>query len=192
MMHRFLAECSQWRQPHQCLTACLGECTRRFNGRPRVHQLCLNSCHGLAAQMSTDRALRNRGHRVEVEIKLPGGNRLDRSVELRSGGRVHHEEKHLDLPHYLRPDGQLNEPMIRRRLQTIISQVNRYQQALRRSSPAPTAALPRVRLVVRVPATTARAQAAALQRFLLAELTPLGIAVTVIMPGSRASHAFEI
>jgi hypothetical protein len=142
--------------------------------------------------MSTDRALRNRGHRVEGEVKLPGGNRLDRRVELRSGGRLHHEEKHLDLPRYLRPDGQLNEPMIRRRLQTIISQINRYRQALRRSSPAPTAVPPSVRLVVSVPAATARAQAAALQRFLLAELTPLGIAVTVIMPGSRASRAFEI
>jgi ABC-type sugar transport system substrate-binding protein len=54
-----------------------------------------------------------------------------------------------------------------------------------------------VRLVVRVPQAgmvatqQERARAAALQRFLLRELTPHSIRVTVIMPGSRASQAFD-
>jgi hypothetical protein len=66
----------------------------------------------------------------------------------------------------------------------MIRQVRRYQAQLPQHQ--------RVRLLVRVPSTTPRNQAAALQRFLLAQLTPHGIAVTVIMPGSQASRAFEI
>lgn len=183
MMRRVLSDCLQLRPPQQCLSECRGQCARRFARSPRALQLCLNSCDGLSAQMSTDRALRNRRHQVRSELPLPGGRRLDRRVRLASGGVAHHEEKHIDLARYLLPGGQLNEPQLRERLRQIIAQINRYQAAL----PSQAA---RVRLVVRVPSTTPRPQAISLQRFLLGELAPRNIAVTVIMPGSRAANAF--
>lgn len=183
MMRRFLRDCLQVRPPWRCHSECRDACARRFPSQNRARQLCLNSCDGLAAQMGTDRALRNRGHRVWSERPLPGRRRLDRQVRLASGGLVHHEEKHLDLSRYLLPGGHLNEPLLRQRLTAIIAQINRYQASLSGQGA-------RVRLVVRVPPTTHRSQAVTLQRFLRTELAPRSIAVTVIMPGSQAAHAF--
>jgi hypothetical protein len=150
-------------------------------------QLCLNNCRGLAAELGTARAFRDRRYRVRTQIPPSpmGTGVMDlTSSSPRSGRTFHYESKHLDLSRYLRPGGQLNLTALRRRLPGMIRQVRRYQAQLPQHQ--------RVRLLVRVPFATPRAQAAALQRFLLAELTPHGVAVTVIMPGSQASRAFEI
>jgi hypothetical protein len=49
----------------------------------------------------------------------------------------------------------------------------------------------RVRLIYQVPHATNRADAAAFQRLAQGVARPRGIAVTVFMPASRASRAFE-
>lgn len=199
MNRRFLEHCLQpcaahpWRSTGRfgctqaCLDRCIGQCQTRFQGRARALQLCVNNCRGLAAELGTARASRDRRYRVRTQIPpFPTGTGVMdlTSTSPRSGRTFHYESKHLDLSRYLTPAGQLNLTALRRRLPGMIRQVRRYQAQLPQHQ--------RVRLLVRVPYATPRAQAAALQRFLLAELTPLGIAVTVIMPGSRASRAFEI
>ena len=113
------------------------------------------------------------------------GLRLDRTVVTSSGKILHQEDKHIDLARYLLPNGQLNEIALRNRLTTIVEQIRRYQRRLPHGQN-------RVRLVVRVPNTTPRSQAQALQRFILQALRPSRINVTVIQPGSPASQAFNI
>jgi hypothetical protein len=54
-------------------------------------------------------------------------------------------------------------------------------------------ALPaRVRLIYQVPQAKNRADAGAFQRLAQRVARPRGIAVTVFMPGTRASRAFEV
>ena len=158
-----------------CLARCLSNCRTRYRNNPRALQLCLNNCRGLAAEMSTNRAFSARGHGVVAQRQLGGrpGLRLDRTVVTSSGKILHQEDKHIDLARYLLPNGQLNEIALRNRLTTIVEQIRRYQRRLPHGQN-------RVRLVVRVPNTTPRSQAQALQRFLLQALRPSRINVTEI------------
>jgi len=146
--------------------------------------------------MATNRAFQDRGYRVRTQLPIGGRRLLDRSaISPTNRQTFHYEDKHLDLPRYFTQSGQLNTTALRQRLTTIIAQIRRYQAQLPRDPR--TGQLQQVRLVVRVPQAgmvatqLERSRAAALQRFLLSELGPHSIRVTVIMPGSRASQAFD-
>lgn len=208
MNRRFLETCLQPCSTHaagssarsqcgrNCLNQCHQNCRRNYQGRPRVLQLCLNNCNGLAAELATNRAFADRGYQVRPQLPIGRRRLLDRSViSPRTRQTFHYEDKHLDLARYLTPSGQLNTTALRQRLITIIAQIRRYQAQLPRDPR--TGQQQQVRLVVRLPHAAMvatqleRRRAAALQRFLLSELAPHSIRVTVIMPGSRASQAFD-
>ena len=200
LLETCLQPCSGSSDRSQCARNCLGQCHQhcrsKYQGRPCVLQLCLNNCNGLAAEMATNRAFHDRGYRVRTQLPIGGRRLLDRSaISPTNRQTFHYEDKHLDLPRYFTPSGQLNTTALRQRLTTIIAQIRRYQAQLPRDPR--TGQLQQVRLVVRVPQAgmvatqLERSRAAALQRFLLSELGPHSIRVTVIMPGSRASQAFD-
>jgi hypothetical protein len=160
-------------------------------------QLRQNKQSGRMAQDRLGRALANRGFRSRQEIWLGSGRgRLDISARNAAGRNFLYESKHIDLSRYRTPQGQLDVSRLNAQFNKHMRQVQRYQASpkivrlnqLRRRQNLPPA---RVRLVYQVPQTTPRSDAIAFQRLMLNALSPHGIAGTVIMPGSRASCAFD-
>lgn len=150
---------------------------------------------GIAAQDRLRRALKNRGFCSRREIQI-GAGRLDVSAQRPLGRNFIYESKHIDLSRYRTPAGRLDGTRLRSKLRQHIIQVQRYQadpaivrlNRLRQRQNLPPV---RVRLVYQVPPTTPRSDAIEFQRLMLRTLSPQGIAGTVIMPGSRASQAFD-
>jgi hypothetical protein len=164
----------------------------------RAAQLRRNQRAGRMAQDRLGRALGRGGFRQQrQEVRLRSGRRrLDLVAQRPNQRGFIYESKHLNLGRYLTPQGQLDVPRLRSLLRRHIAQVQRYQadralvrlNRIRQQRGVPPV---RVRLVYQVPAGTSREQAAAFQRLMLTMLSPLGLAGTVIMPGTRAANAFD-
>jgi len=166
-----------------------------------------NVRRGGVAERRLERVFRRHGYTLERQVPVvfldPRGTPRAGSVDVvpvsRPGGRpapAAFESKHIDLSRYRLPGGGLNAARLRTTVCQHVAQALNYQQglaalnAMRGARGLP--ALPqRVRLIYQVPQATSRADAAQFQRLAGAVARPRGVAVTVFMPGSPASRAFE-
>ncbi|MDD1620043.1 MAG: hypothetical protein LUQ11_01085 [Methylococcaceae bacterium] len=166
----------------------------------------LNRRRGLAAQRRLARGLRGPGDiakslpgfhtRQEVGVVKPSGarGRLDLVPSGTKLAPFVYESKFIDLNSrsYASSSGGLNVGAISRRVARDASQARIYQQAVRGNRNIKCRVMPcRVRLVYQIPQTTPRARYLAFVNLSRGIAAQQGIPVTVVMPGSRLSHAFE-
>lgn len=153
------------------------------------------------------RIFRGRGYDVARQLPVvalgpdgtPEAGRIDVVPLARPGMRpapAAFESKAVNLARYRLPGGGLDAQRLRRLVDGHVTQALNYQQGLgainymRQQQGLPP--LPeRVRLIYQVPQSTPRADAIAFQRLALGVSRPRGVRATVIMPGTRASRAFE-
>lgn len=185
------------RARRRALRVCRNQQTPACLRARRAAQLCVNRQTGAMAHARLGRALAKSGfHQQRREVGIRGRRRLDLIAQRPNQRGFIYESKHINLGRYLTPQGQLDVPRLRSLLRRHIAQVQRYQadralvrlNRIRQQRGVPPV---RVRLVYQVPAGTRREQAAAFQRLMLTMLSPLGLAGTVIMPGTRAANAFD-
>jgi hypothetical protein len=171
-----------------------------------------NVRRGGVAEHRLERIFRRRGYNLEQQVPvvflnrqgIPRSGRIDLVPVSRTGGKpapYAFESKFVDLARYRLPSGGLDIGRLRSLVTAHVNQALRYQQGLgavnQMRQQQGLSALPnRLRIIYQVPQTTSpqrvtRDEASVFQRLALSVARPRGIAVTVFMPGSRASQAFS-
>lgn len=167
-----------------------------------------NVARGGVAIRRLERIFRRRGYQTQREVPviylnrqgLPELGRVDLLPVARRGTHrtapYAYESKFIDLARYRLAGGGLDFSRLRSAINQHVAQALRYQEGLRslnqqRRARNLTAVPERVRLIYQVPHQIPRTEAAAFQRLATSVANPRGIPITVIVPGSRASRAFE-